>query len=90
MKNINWKVRFKNPVFWVQVLVSILVPVLTYFGLEAKDLTTWNSLFDLLFKAVSNPYVVSMIAVSLFNAINDPVTKGLSDSDRALQYTKIK
>lgn len=90
MKNINWKVRFKNPVFWVQVLVSILVPILTYFGLEAKDLTTWNSLFDLLFKAVSNPYVVSMIAVSLFNAINDPVTKGLSDSDRALQYTKIK
>ena len=90
MKNINWKVRFKNPVFWVQVLVSILVPILTYFGLEAKDLTTWNSLFDLLFRAISNPYVVSMIAVSLFNAINDPVTKGLSDSDRALQYTKIK
>lgn len=90
MKNINWKVRFKNPVFWVQVLVSILVPILTYFGLEAKDLTTWNSLFDLLFRAISNPYVVSMIAVSLFNAINDPVTKGLADSDRALQYTKIK
>ena len=56
MKNINWKVRFKNPVFWVQVLVSILVPILTYFGLEAKDLTTWNSLFDLLFRAVSNRY----------------------------------
>lgn len=90
MKNINWKVRFKNPVFWVQVLVSVLVPILTYFGLEAKDLTTWTSLFDLLFRAVSNPYVVSMIAVSLFNAINDPVTKGLSDSDRALTYTKIK
>lgn len=90
MKKINWKVRFKNPVFLVQILISILVPILTYFGLEAKDLTTWKSVFDLVVNALSNPYVVSMIVVSVFNAINDPVTKGYTDSERALNYTEVK
>lgn len=90
MKKINWKVRFKNPLFIAQIFISILVPILTYFGLEAKDLTTWKSVFDLVVNALSNPYVVSMIVVSVFNAVNDPVTKGYTDSERALGYTKIK
>lgn len=90
MKKINWKVRFKNPLFIAQMFISILVPILTYFGLEAKDLTTWKSVFDLVVNALSNPYVVSMIVVSVFNAINDPVTKGYTDSERALNYTDIK
>ncbi len=90
MKKINWKVRFKNPLFIAQIFISILVPILTYFGLEAKDLTTWKSVFDLVVNALSNPYVVSMIVVSVFNAINDPVTKGYTDSERALGYKEIK
>ncbi|MDT2813735.1 phage holin [Vagococcus carniphilus] len=90
MKKINWKVRFKNPLFIAQILISVFVPILTYFGLEAKDLTTWKSVIDLVVNALSNPYVVTMIVVSVFNAINDPVTKGLSDSERALNYTEIK
>ena len=90
MKKINWKVRFKNPLFIAQILISLFVPILTYFGLEAKDLTTWKSVIDLVVNALSNPYVVTMIVVSVFNAINDPVTKGLSDSERTLNYTEIK
>lgn len=90
MKKINWKVRFKNPVFIAQILVSFFVPIFTYFGLEAKDLTTWKSVIDLVINAVSNPYVFTMIVVSVFNAVNDPVTKGYSDSERALGYTEIK
>ncbi|MDT2814377.1 phage holin [Vagococcus carniphilus] len=90
MKKINWKVRFKNPLFIAQILISVFVPILTYFGLEAKDLTTWKSVIELVVNALSNPYVVAMIVVSVFNAINDPVTKGLSDSERALNYTEIK
>lgn len=90
MKKINWKVRFKNPLFIAQILISVFVPILTYFGLEAKDLTTWKSVIDLVVNALSNPYVVTMIVVSVFNAINDPVTKGYKDSERALNYTEIK
>ncbi|MGX6993931.1 phage holin [Vagococcus penaei] len=88
MKNINWKVRFSNPQFWIQVAVSILVPILTYFGIEAKDLTEWHIVGDLFVKAISNPYVLVMILVSLYNAVIDPTTKGVKDSSKALTYTK--
>lgn len=87
---INWQVRFKNPQFVGQLLISIFVPVLTYFGLEAKDLTTWKSVVDLFMNAISNPYVLIMIVVSVFNAVNDPTTVGLTDSARALTYTEPK
>lgn len=36
---------------------------------------------------VSNPYVLSLVAVSVWNTLNDPTTKGLGDSARAKSYT---
>lgn len=86
----NLKVRFKNPVFWVQLLLSLGLPVLTYYGLTAKDFTTWGMVFRTLGDAVSNPYVVGSIVVSIWNALNDPTTKGLSDSNAAMTYNKPK
>lgn len=88
--NINWPVRFKNPVFWAQVALSVIVPILAYFGIEAKDLTTWAALFSLIARAFANPYVVVMMLVSLWNAINDPTTSKVSDSSLALTYSKPK
>lgn len=85
--NINWKVRIKNPMFWVSVIISIVVPVLTYFGLTAQDLTSWSVIGDLCVKAISNPYVILTILVSLYNTIVDPTTTGVTDSARALQYS---
>ena len=41
-------------------------------------------------QAISNPYVVVMVLVSLFNAITDPTTKGIGDSSIALTYNKPK
>jgi len=90
MKTINWKVRFKNPVFVAQLLMAVLIPILGYFGLTAQDLTTWKSLGELLVNALSNPYVVGLILVSLWNAINDPTVAGLKDSQQALEYQKPK
>lgn len=76
----NLKVRVKNPVFWVQIVLSILTPVLAYAGLTAQDLTTWGKLGELIVRAVSNPYVLSLVAVSVWNTLNDPTTKGLARS----------
>lgn len=84
----NLKVRIKNPVFWVQIFLSILVPILTYFGLEATDLTSWSVLFNTFVDAVKNPYVLGLIVVSVWNALNDPTTKGLTDSEQAMTYSK--
>ena len=83
---INWKIRFKNPVFIAQLVMAVLLPILTYFGMSTEDLTSWSILGNTLLKAVSNPYVIAMIAVSVWNAINDPTTSGVSDSEKALNY----
>ena len=37
---INWKVRFKNPVFIVQLILAILGPICAYGGLTLQDLTS--------------------------------------------------
>ncbi len=84
---INWKIRMKNPVFWWQILLAMVVPILTYFGLTAQDITSWGIVGELLLGAIGNPYVLAMVAISVWNAVNDPTTKGVSDSDRAMTYT---
>lgn len=85
---INWKVRFKNPVFWVQIVVAIVLPILAYLGLSWEDMTSWPALGGIFLEAVKNPVILASVVVSVWNAINDPTTKGLSDSTRALEYNE--
>ena len=73
----NWKVRLRNPVFWVQIVVS---------AFAAADLTTWESVGALLCNAVRNPYCLFLVLSSVWNAVNDPTTKGVADSERARSY----
>lgn len=87
---INWKVRVNNPLWWVQIALSIITPILAYAGISASDVTTWAALGNLLLGAVSNPYVLATVVVSVWNACNDPTVRGLSDSSLALTYEKPK
>ena len=85
--NINWKVRLRNPSFWVSVAIAVITPILAYMGLTAQDITTWAALGNVLLQAVSNPYILLMVAASVYNAVVDPTSTGVSDSARALQYS---
>lgn len=89
---INWKVRFnrKNIIFISQVVASVVMPILAYFGIKASDLTTWSKVGETFVQAISNPYVVIVAIISLFNAITDPTTKGIGDSENALGYKEPK
>lgn len=87
---LNLIVRFKNPIFIAQLILSILTPILAYAGLTTQDLTTWKALADLLIGAISNPYVLGLCVVSVWNALNDPTTAGFGDSNNALTYTEPK
>ena len=87
---INWKVRVKNPRFWAEVAASILLPILAYLGLSWQDMTSWAALGDVFVKAVQNPVIIVATIVSVWNAITDPTTKGISDSDQAMTYDKPK
>ena len=83
---INWKVRIKNPLWWVQAAGALVLPVLAYFGLAWEDMTSWGTLWDVFLRAVQNPVVLLAAAVSVFNAVTDPTTAGVGDSRRALEY----
>lgn len=82
----NFKVRFKNPIFIAQFILAILTPILAYAGLTLQDLTTWQTLGEVLFGAISNPYVLGLIIISIWNALNDPTTAGIKDSEQAMTY----
>lgn len=84
---INLKVRFKNPIFIAQLFLAVLTPILAYAGLTMQDLSTWNALLNLISDAVKNPYVLGLVAISVWNALNDPTTEGVSDSNNAMKYS---
>lgn len=84
----NWNVRIQNPVFLVQIIVGALLTVLAYWGLTPKDMTTWGSVWELIVRTFSNPYCVFLMLSNIWNALNDPTTSGLTDSDRAKSYDK--
>ena len=86
---INWKIRIQNPLWWVQIALAIITPILGYAGITAEQLTSWAALGDLLLGAISNPYVLVLVGVSVYNAIVDPTTKGTGDSERALEYNEL-
>lgn len=87
---INWKVRVKNPVWWIQIILAILTPILAYMGITAEALTSWPYLLEVLVGAVKNPYVLALVVISVWNASNDPTTSGLSDSKQAMLYVAPK
>ena len=86
MNKINWKVRFRNPIFIAQIVLAIFTPILAYAGLTMQDITTWATLGKLIVGAISNPYVLGLVIVSLWNAINDPTTVGVFDGVYGLSY----
>ena len=87
---INWKVRFSNPTFLAQIVVAVVLPILTHMGMNWEDITTWAAFGNLFLSAIQNPVIVVAVIISVWNAINDPTTKGLSDSAQAMAYVTPK
>ena len=87
---INWIARIKNPIFWVQVAGTIILTALTYNSLQPADLTSWQGVGQLLWGIVTNPYLLVSCLWGVWNAVNDPTTAGLKDSQAALTYTAPK
>lgn len=76
---INWKVRLKNPVFWLTVIPAVIALVYTVLGLFGVVPSISE---DVLVNAVTA--IIS--ALTTVGVLIDPTTKGVSDSDRALTY----
>lgn len=88
--HINWKVRFKNPVFLAQLSCAFVLPLVVGMGAEWRDMTSWAALGSTIAAALGNPVVVVSMLVSVFNCFTDPTTSGISDSKSALERTELK
>ncbi|MBC1353884.1 phage holin [Listeria innocua] len=89
---INWKVRFskKNLTFIGRFIAAVFIPVIAYMGLTVTDFTSWGSVYAAFLSYVSNPYLLALTLVNAINIIPDPTTKGIGDSQQALNYSKPK
>ena len=88
--NINWKIRFKNPVFLAQLACAIVMPLIVGMGATWEDMTTWEALGSTIMAALGNPVVVVAMLTSVWACITDPTTSGVSDSESALERTEVK
>lgn len=83
MKNINWTVRIKNKNFWLAVIPAVLLliqAVAAVFGYTLDVGDIGNRLIAVV-NAVFGVLVILGVVV-------DPTTAGVSDSNRAMNYTK--
>nr|DAN77283.1 MAG TPA: holin [Caudoviricetes sp.] len=78
---INWKVRILNKTFWltlVPALALLLQTFLSVFGVKIELGETIDKLLVFI-----NALFAVLVIVGI---VNDPTTKGISDSSRAMTY----
>lgn len=81
--SINWTVRLKNKTFWLSLIPALLLlvqVVVAVFGVEL-DL---GDLGNRLLSVVNAAFAV----LTILGVVTDPTTEGVSDSKRALTYSK--
>lgn len=79
--NINWKVRVKNPAFWLALIPALLLTaqvVLAPFGIT-WDYTQLNEQLIAIVNAVFG-------VLAILGVVVDMTTEGFGDSERALAY----
>lgn len=82
---INWEVRVKNKVFWITLIPAILLvlqSVAAVFGFTLN----FGELGNKLLAVVESVFIV----LGILGIVTDPTTSGVSDSSRAMTYTKPK
>jgi phi LC3 family holin len=78
---INWEVRVKNKLFWLAIIPSVLLVVKAI----ANAVGIQIEVADMSAKLAAVVEAVFGV-LALLGVVNDPTTKGASDSDRAMQY----
>jgi phi LC3 family holin len=89
-KVINWKVRFKNW-GWVSGFIAqiLIVAELVLTGLNSMGVTDLH-LTDMVKDYVLGIANAVFILLSMLGIVQDPTTKGYSDSEQALKYDEPK
>lgn len=80
---INWKIRIKNPVFWMTFIPAMLTFIYTALGLFGVVPGVSQEM------AVKLASMIISVLVTL-GVLVDPTTSGVSDSARAMGYKDIQ
>jgi phi LC3 family holin len=85
---INWKVRFQNR-NWVIAFVAqlFIVAQMLLGGLNSLGITDFQ-LSDAIQESILAFINAVFILLSMLGLVQDPTTKGIRDSERAMKYTK--
>jgi phi LC3 family holin len=83
LKNINWKVRFKNKVFWVALIPLLLLLITQAAGIFGFELDL-SILGDKLVALVETVFMI----LALVGVVADVTTPGVQDSQRAMGYVE--
>jgi len=78
---INWKVRFANETFWLDIIPAVLILiqlVLDLFGIKMDFGSLGNKL-----RAIVNAV---FMCLAILGIVTDHTTHGIGDSARALTY----
>lgn len=81
MLGINWKVRFKNRVFWITIIPLVILLVQQVLGIFGVQLHLEGVQKQLVAVVGTVFAILSLLGVSV-----DMTTEGISDSDRAMTY----
>lgn len=82
---INWSVRMKNKQFWLALIPAVLLLVQVCaapFGYQ------WD--FGVLNEQLAAIVNALFAVLAILGVVNDPTTKGLHDSERAMGYMRPK
>lgn len=82
---INWKVRFKNKRFVIAFIAALLLLIKQVAMLLGYNLNT-----EMFNTNINNIVDAVFLLLGLLGIVNDPTTKGFSDSEQAMTYDKPK
>ncbi len=78
---INWKIRLRQPAFWIATIPVVITFVYSILALVGVVPSVTEG-------AVQNLFLTLVSVLAQFGIVVDPTTKGVSDSDRAMNYDK--
>ena len=79
--NINWKVRLVNENFWMSLIPAVLL-LIQAVGAPLGMTLDFGELGNQLLAIVNAVFAV----LAILGIVQDPTTKGISDSKRAMTY----
>ena len=85
---INWKIRFKNPIFWVQLFIALSAPMFAAAGMGWEQLDSWGALAQLLWDSIKSPAVLIAMLAADWGVVVDPTSVGFKDSQQVMDYTE--